>query len=299
MTNRNPFRTLGVSPDAEIEVVRGAYRALAHKYHPDANLEKDSAERMAEINWAMDELERNPDQWRNEAVADGGGAASAGKGRTGRPNVRPPSIQPARGLVSLFSKASPQLLGGLAVVTIVVVGLAFLLARSGGGGGSTKGHYDDGRLRYSFDYPKNWADVTAKVKVAAGKSTPNLLSHAALGSFDESTGLFSGVQVSVVQTTRALTDGELDDLFQQFSASVKGRQNEPQDGTLGGQKARQYVVEFVHDAGGAQQQIATAQTVTFMGDREYTVNCQGLQESFDTDIRPGCEQALQTFQFSH
>ena len=93
----------------------------------------------------------------------------------------------------------------------------------------------------------------------------------------------------------AFTD--LDGLFQQFSASVSGRQNDPQDGELGGLKARQYVVQFVYHAGGAPQQIATAQTVTFVGNLEYTVNCQGVLDTFDTDIRPGCEQALQSFRF--
>jgi len=31
----DPFRTLNVSVDAEIEVIRAAYRALAKKYHPE------------------------------------------------------------------------------------------------------------------------------------------------------------------------------------------------------------------------------------------------------------------------
>src|SRR6266550_7842649 len=140
MTNRNPFRTLGVSPDAEMEVVRGAYRALARKYHPDANLEKDSAERMAEINWAMDELERNPDQWRSEAVADGGRTTPAGKGRPGRGIDRRIAVRPAQAIAALFSKASPQLLGGLAVAVVAALGLVFHLTRSGGGGASAQGH---------------------------------------------------------------------------------------------------------------------------------------------------------------
>ena len=31
------YETLGVSPNAEPEVIQGAYRALMRKYHPDAN----------------------------------------------------------------------------------------------------------------------------------------------------------------------------------------------------------------------------------------------------------------------
>src|SRR5437763_1786132 len=131
MTNRNPFRTLGVSPDAEMEVVRGAYRALARKYHPDANVEKDSAERMAEINWAMEELERNPDQWRSEGPTASGRATTGGRVRPGSGLDRKVTVRPGAQLAALFSKASPQVLGGLAVAVVLVMGLVFLLGRSG------------------------------------------------------------------------------------------------------------------------------------------------------------------------
>lgn len=63
----SPFEILGVAPSAEIEVIRAAYRALAKKYHPDANQGISSRElnrRMTQINWAMDELERDLEGWR-------------------------------------------------------------------------------------------------------------------------------------------------------------------------------------------------------------------------------------------
>ena len=49
----DPYRILQVVPDAEPEVIRAAYRALALKYHPD--LAAASQERMATINdaWAI------------------------------------------------------------------------------------------------------------------------------------------------------------------------------------------------------------------------------------------------------
>ena len=53
LTISDPYRILQVVPDAEPEVIRAAYRALALKYHPD--LAAASQERMATINdaWAI------------------------------------------------------------------------------------------------------------------------------------------------------------------------------------------------------------------------------------------------------
>ena len=45
LTISDPYRILQVVPDAEPEVIRAAYRALALKYHPD--LAAASQERMA------------------------------------------------------------------------------------------------------------------------------------------------------------------------------------------------------------------------------------------------------------
>lgn len=46
----DPYKVLQVDPDAEPEVVRAAYRALALKYHPDVST--GSQDRMAAINQA-------------------------------------------------------------------------------------------------------------------------------------------------------------------------------------------------------------------------------------------------------
>lgn len=49
----DPYKILQVDPDAEPEVIRAAYRALALKYHPD--LSSASEDRMASLNqaWAI------------------------------------------------------------------------------------------------------------------------------------------------------------------------------------------------------------------------------------------------------
>ena len=51
----DPYKELGLNPDAGPEVVRAAYRALARKHHPDNGAEPD-AERMVRINRAYEIL---------------------------------------------------------------------------------------------------------------------------------------------------------------------------------------------------------------------------------------------------
>jgi curved DNA-binding protein CbpA len=51
---RDPYRILQVQPDADIDVVRAAYRVLARKVHPDASTPLNATEerRMTDLNWA-------------------------------------------------------------------------------------------------------------------------------------------------------------------------------------------------------------------------------------------------------
>ncbi len=54
MERRDPYRILQVQPDADLDIVRAAYRVLARKLHPDAStaLDEVSERRMADLNWA-------------------------------------------------------------------------------------------------------------------------------------------------------------------------------------------------------------------------------------------------------
>ena len=67
---RNPFDVLNLPADAGLEAAKASYRALARKHHPDSapEREKDRATKaMAELNWAMEELERDLEGWRRYA----------------------------------------------------------------------------------------------------------------------------------------------------------------------------------------------------------------------------------------
>ena len=78
----DPYKTLGVSPDASDDEIKKAYRALARKYHPDKYRDSDLAdlasEKMKEVNAAYEEI---------KAMREGNkGGKSRGSKNTGNGN---------------------------------------------------------------------------------------------------------------------------------------------------------------------------------------------------------------------
>ena len=74
--NKDPFEVLGVTRGASDEEVKRAYRALVKKYHPD-NYDSDNPlgdlakEKMQEINWAYDEIQRMREEERRAYTGNG------------------------------------------------------------------------------------------------------------------------------------------------------------------------------------------------------------------------------------
>lgn len=74
---QDPYKVLGVSPDASDEEIKQAYRRLAKKYHPDLNPgDQEAARKMQEVNAAYEQI-------KNPASAANNGYGNAGYGGYG------------------------------------------------------------------------------------------------------------------------------------------------------------------------------------------------------------------------
>lgn len=100
---QDPYRILGVSPQASDEEIKKAYRALAKKYHPDVNNGSAEAEaRMKELNEAYSTVMK----LRREGASAGyggyggyGGYAGGDPGGFGRYGQADPHLQAARNYI--------------------------------------------------------------------------------------------------------------------------------------------------------------------------------------------------------
>lgn len=74
---QDPYKVLGVSPDASDEEIKQAYRRLAKKYHPDLNPgDQEAARKMQEVNAAYEQI-KNPEK---AAANNPGGYGGSGYG---------------------------------------------------------------------------------------------------------------------------------------------------------------------------------------------------------------------------
>ena len=70
---QDPYKVLGVSPDASDEEIKRAYRVLAKKYHPDLNPgDQEAARKMQEVNAAYEQI-KNPEKFRQQSQGGYGG----------------------------------------------------------------------------------------------------------------------------------------------------------------------------------------------------------------------------------
>jgi DnaJ domain len=99
----NLYEVLQVSPEASIEVIRAAYRALARAYHPDVNADPEATPHMRRLNAAYQVLS-DPDRRARYNAALARTSILRSAAREARPSargtntlVRPSPVLAARG----------------------------------------------------------------------------------------------------------------------------------------------------------------------------------------------------------
>ena len=89
--NKDPYKVLGVSPDASDAEIKKAYHELARKYHPDncpnEDLKALAAEKMKEVNAAYEEIQnmrKNGGNQKNSSGYNGGYNYAGGNSSSGK-----------------------------------------------------------------------------------------------------------------------------------------------------------------------------------------------------------------------
>lgn len=135
--NRDPFKELGVPPNASAKQIKKAYRRLAFKYHPDRNQgSKEAEERFKTIKQAYDDLLDHADKRKTFANDQRAKEASAA-GPTGGGAVPPkgpprhwPPPEPRRSQPAPGQPAPGQPVGPLpASLSAAVLQWAWLIGR--------------------------------------------------------------------------------------------------------------------------------------------------------------------------
>ena len=76
----DPYKVLGVSPNATDDEIKQAYRRLAKQYHPDRNPgDPVAVKKMQEVNAAYEQI-KNPDAYKRPGSGYGGGQSYGGYG---------------------------------------------------------------------------------------------------------------------------------------------------------------------------------------------------------------------------
>jgi len=95
----DPYETLQVVPTAEQEVIAGAFKALAFKYHPDRDASRRAAEKMAQLNRAyalLRDAATRAAHDRSRRMTIGGISVAS----TARPRTAPPPVTSAGSVLS-------------------------------------------------------------------------------------------------------------------------------------------------------------------------------------------------------
>ena len=84
----DPYKVLGVSPDASDEEIKRAYRKLAKQYHPDRNPgDTEAVKKMQQINDAYDRI-KNPERYNRPGSSGYSGGYGGYQGQSGHASAQ-------------------------------------------------------------------------------------------------------------------------------------------------------------------------------------------------------------------